>query len=139
MNAKEYLSEYRKLNIKIELLNRDIEKLLSEIGGGSISLGIEKVQTSVKGDQVERLAIQLAELKTEREAILALCIRKLDEIERTIFRVEDPVYQKLLHDKYISLMNWSEIAEDLGYNSEEYVRGRLHSKALQAVEFIIRN
>ena len=139
MNAKEYLNQYKKLNIKVELLNRDIEKILSEIGGGSISLGIEKVQTSVKGDQVERLAIQLADLKTDREFILAECIRKLKEIERTIFRVEDPIYQKLLHDKYISLMNWQEITEDLGYNSDEYVRGRLHSKALQAVEYILRN
>lgn len=139
MTAKEYLSEYRKLNTKVKLLNRDIEKLLSEIGGGSISLGVEKVQTSVKGDRVERMAIQLAELKTEREELLALCIRKLDQIEKTIFRVEDPVYQKLLHDKYISLMSWSEITDDLHFTSEAYVRGKLHSKALQAIEFIIRN
>lgn len=137
MNAKDYLTQYRKLKIKVELLNRDIERILSEIGGGSISLGIEKVQTSVRGDKVERLAIQLADLKTVREYYLAECIRKLNEIEWTIFKVEDPIYQKLLHDKYVSLMNWAEITEDLGLANEQYVRGKLHSKSLQVVEEIL--
>ena len=45
----------------------------------------------------------------------------------------DPIYGKLLYDRYIMFMSWSEITDDLKYSDETHVRGRLHSRALQSV------
>lgn len=139
MNAKEYLSEYKKLAIKIKLLNRDIEKLIAEIGGGSIGIDDGMPRGTPLPDKEAEIAVKLVELKDEREAVLTLCIKKRKQIEDTIFAVQDPVYQQLLHDRYISMMNWAEITEDLGLTNEQYVRGKLHSRSLQAVEFVLRN
>lgn len=137
MNVKEYLNEYRNMTIKIKLLGRDIEKLIAEIGGGSIGIDYGRPKGTPTNDKVERIAIRLVELKDQREEALSLCIRKRTEIEQTIFKVKDPIYQQLLHDRYISLMNWQDVTEDLGLANDQYVRGKLHAKSLQAVEVIL--
>ncbi len=137
MKAKEYLREYKKMTIKIKLLSRDIDQLIAEIGGGSVGIADNLPKGTPRNDKVERIAIRLIELKDERAETLSLCIKKRAEIEKTIAKVSDPIHEQLLYSRYIELKNWGEVTEDLGYNSEEYVRGRLHSKSLQEVERIL--
>ena len=68
--------------------------------------------------------------KKEAEELMA-------EILETIDQVTDPIYRQLLFERYIQDREWVVIAEDLKYESEEYVRGKLHGKALNEVSFIM--
>lgn len=132
MKAKEYLVQYKLMVARIRALERDIERLVAEIGGGSINNDGLPHGTSI-GDQTGRIAVRLADLKREREQWLRESIEKRDEIDRTILKVTDPIYLKLLHDRYVMLMDWAAITEDLGLFNDQYVRGKLHGKALLAV------
>ena len=132
MKAKEYLVQYKLMVVRIRALERDIERLVAEIGGGSINNDGLPHGTGI-GDQTGRIAVRLADLKREREYWLRESIEKRDEIDRTILRMTDPIYLKLLHDRYVMLMDWNAITEDLGLVNDQYVRGKLHGKALLAV------
>ena len=58
-------------------------------------------------------------------------------IEDVIDRVADPIYNRLLRDRYIRLYTWEKTAEDLEYNSVQYVMQALHYKALEAADAVI--
>lgn len=135
-SAKQYLIQYRLLISKIKAIERDIDRLVAEIGGGSISSDGQPHGTGID-DQTGRIATRLADLKRERMMWLTESIEIRDEIDRTILQVGDPIYLKLLHDRYVLLMSWDAITEDLHMYNEQYVRGKLHSKALSAVWLVI--
>lgn len=135
-SAKQYLIQYRLLISKIKAIERDIDRLVAEIGGGSISSDGLPHGTNID-DQTGRIAVRLADLKRERMMWLRESIEIRDEIDRTILQVGDPIYLKLLHDRYVLLMSWDAITEDLNMYNEQYVRGKLHGKALAAVWQVI--
>ena len=136
MRTKEYLLQYKMCVIRIKALERDIERLVAEIGGASLDTAGMPHGTSID-DSTSRIAVRLADLKLERERWLHDAIEKRDEIERTILLVGDPVYVGLLHDRYVLLMDWGSISEDLHLYNDQYVRGKLHGRALEAVAAVL--
>ena len=55
------------------------------------------------------------------------------EIIDTIYKVSDIKYRTILLARYINLKSWGEIARELSY-SEKWVRGHLHTCALEALK-----
>lgn len=134
MTTKEYLCGYKRMIKRIRILEQSIDKLISEIGGGSIGIRDGMPTGTTLSDQTGRIAVRLAELKEKREAMRLAAVEIRDEIEDVILAVEDPIYMQLLYDRYVRLMSWNDITEDLRLDNDQYVRGKLHSKALDAVE-----
>lgn len=135
--AKIYLSRYKILVVKIRILEQDIDKLIAKAGGGSISGGDGLPHGNGTTDQTGAIASRLADIKAKRDSLLFDSIVARDEIEQTILKVPDPVSMQLLFDRYVKLMRWNDVAEDLHIYNEQYVRGRLHGQALAEVQKII--
>lgn len=136
MTVKEWLSSYKRITARIRLLQRDIDKLTAEIEKASGRTdGMPR--GSSPSTQMERIAIELAELKTEKEQAIRESWQCRERIEAVIMAVEDPIYMTLLHDRYIELMSWNEITDDLRLINDQYVRGKLHQKALNEVRKVI--
>lgn len=129
---EKYLNEYRRLTEKIRQIDEDIESIESEIGAKSIGDG-GGVQTSEVTDPTAKLAVQLADIRIHKDSIRAVAWQRREEIVRVIDGVQDTLQSRLLYDRYIKLMTWREVAEDI-YVSEEYARGRLHAAALTSAE-----
>ena len=87
-------------------------------------------------DRTGRLAVQLADISERLEVMIAEAWSIRAEIENVIQSVPVPEQSRLLYDRYVLFKDWREIADGLHFD-EVYARGRLHLKALQAVEKII--
>lgn len=144
MTAKEYLSQYRKLTWDIERLDRDIERINDEIDNMAINYdGMPRGSGISK--KPEDIAVKLSILETKKQKQRAKATSMREEITATIAAVADPVLSMLLYDRYISLMSWERIAEDIGSSdiwprdtlSEYWVRTEMHDRALAAVDAII--
>ena len=137
MTVKEWLEQYKRIVAKIRVLERDIEKLTAEIGGGSLKTDGMPHGTSLS-DSTGDIAARLADIKRKREQMLLEAVDRRDEITQVILRVTDPIYMKLLYDRYVELMSWDEVTNDLGLYNDQYVRGKLHSRALNVAEEILK-
>lgn len=137
MTAKEYLSQYRKAQLDISNIEREIADLEDRITslGSAIGEGMPRSQNYIGTDA---LIAELVDLKREKSDKMLSAQWKAIEIETAIDKVEDPIYHRLLIDRYIHRMTWAEITEDMpGYNDEANVRTRLHGRALlEAAEIL---
>lgn len=134
MTAKEYLNQYRRLTVAQQRLRREIEAIESQIGGNVHGDGTP--HGSGVSDLTGALAAELADAKKAYIIAEADAWRKRLEIVQTINAVKDSVHSLLLYDRYVRLMRWEMVAEDIHAN-ESYTRGRLHGAALNAAQEII--
>lgn len=134
MTAKEYLNQYRRLTVAQQRLRREIEAIESQIGGNVHGDGTP--HGSGVSDLTGALAAELADAKKAYIIAETDAWRKRLEIVQTINAVKDSVHSLLLYDRYVRLMRWDEVAEDIHAN-ESYTRGRLHGAALKAVQEIL--
>lgn len=134
MNAKEFLKQYEKAEERIRQLTQDIEDLVETIG--SITGSDGQPRGTDTSDKTGNLAAKLADLKTYKEALLAVAWSKREEVAEVIAKVDNADHSRLLYAKYIELKSWREVADDLG-RDEVYTRGRLHGAALENVRRIL--
>ena len=135
MTTKQYLSQYKKMMEECRCLDIEIEELFTQLTSATSSNdGMPK--GSVQDHQTKLHAIMADKLKTKR-AKKAEAEELMAEILLVIDRITDPIYRQLLFERYIQDKEWVLITEDLKYESEEYVRGKLHGKALNEVTFIM--
>ena len=137
MTAKEYLKQYSLIMYQIENLGREIEELEEQITSvkSTIGDGLPKSQSTISN--TERLVPLLVDKKRRKKEMMIEAEWRRLHIEDVIDRVTDPIYNRLLRDRYIRLYTWEKITEDLEYNAVQYVRQALHNKALEAVEDVI--
>lgn len=129
---KRYLSEYRRLTEKIRQLNEDIAAVEAEIGAKAIG-DSDGVQFFDLTDPTAKLAIRLVDIRNHKETIRTLAWQRREEIVRVIDGVQDTLQSRLLYDRYVLLMTWEQVADDVHVN-EVYARGRLHAAALDSAE-----
>ena len=135
MTAKEYLDQYRKLTERIRQLNIDIMMLEAEYESVSIDYSGMPHGTRI-AKRTESLAIRMSDLRLKKVSLRDEAISKRDEIVDVISRVSDPLYSRLLYDRYILFMTWEKVAEDCD-KSDKWCRTQLHSNALQSVKIIL--
>lgn len=134
MTTKQYLSQYKRMMDEVRCLDVEIDELFNQLTSSTASSdGMPK--GSVQDRQTKLHAIMADKVqdkrrkKAEAEGIMA-------EILVTIDQVSEPTHRQLLFERYIQGKKWEDIATDLMY-VEEYVRGELHSKALNEIRFIM--
>ena len=135
MTTKEYLKQYKRMTEILRQIDSEISALEIEIDSVSVGDGIG----GGNPNRTEALALRLVEMKSRRERLRLKAWAKREEVEDVILKVSDPVYGRLLYDRYILFMGWSEITDDLHYMDDSHVRGRLHSKALMSAANYIPN
>ena len=135
MTAKEYLDQYRKLTERIRQLN--IEIMMLEAEYESVSIDYSGMPHGSKiADKTADMAVRMSSLLDKKIELRTDAINKRDEIVDVISRVSDPLYSRLLYDRYILFMTWEKVAEDCD-KSDKWCRTYLHSSALQSVEIIL--
>ena len=128
MTAKEYLSQYRLLKIKIEHRKSELAEFRDSLTSAGINLGEEKVQTSAQ-DSLCRSVVQLlymeAEIKEDIENLVSFKHRILTEIHS----LDNPLFVKILFMRYVEMKSLWDISEEIHY-AYRHVK-RIHGWALK--------
>ena len=119
---------------EVRCLDVEIDELFNQLTSATSSNdGMPK--GSVQDRQTKLHAIMADKLQAKRRK-RAEAEELMAEILNVIDQVTEPTYRQLLFERYIQDKKWEDIAIDLSY-VEEYVRGELHSKALNEIRFIM--
>ena len=134
MTAKEYLSQYRYINIKINSKIAQQQRLRelatcvspSSDGGG---------HNSGVSDKVGSIVVKIADLDAEINAEIDNLIDVQKDIMRTISKIDDERLRIILTERYINCWTFERIADDIHYSYMQTFR--LHGQALVAVQNVI--
>lgn len=135
MNAKDYLLEYKRIMVRVQILQTEIERLRTEAEGATISLdGMPKGSGAY--DKTARLAIQLAAYESDLSDELSHLWSKRMDIINNLGKLQDGKLQKLLHARYIECKSWEHIAVEMDITWRYCYM--LHGEALVAFEKILK-
>lgn len=102
MTAKEYLSQIRLLNLKIDQKMEEKADLMSRaMGNHSPVLSKDKVQSSISGDKMSNTIDRYVDLEKEIDDLIDRYVDKRDMIINQIHQLEDPRCVELLYHKYV--------------------------------------
>lgn len=136
MDAKEYLTQIRKISMQINEKSEEIAKLKAQIEGGSISY--EKDGTTSGHTDTERNAhmiMRLIELKDEINYQVDMLILAKQRAMALIDMVTDTNQMMVLYDRYIHFKSWERISTEMNY-SLPYIY-RIHKLALAEFQDIL--
>lgn len=140
MRAKEYLLQYRRALEQVERLDRLIESLYTQ---AEVQASAPKAVTvrgsGRKKDKTSEIAVKIADLSAKMNEERLEALRILEDVADLIDEVgevSEPVHARILFDRYVSGMDWWQIAEDISYDPA-YTRGRLHGSAIQAAQKVL--
>lgn len=134
MNAKEYLSQARFLNSRIKSYELELEYYNNLALGPS---GPNYEQDKIRQKPSLRAAFEIYFDKIMNlEKIIHDEIDKLlklkAEITETIAKLNKPLSELILRERYINCRNWEDIAFDFGYSTVYLYK--LHREALNLIE-----
>ena len=151
MNAKRYLTQYSDLAEKIKLYEERLEDIATTPGIKGIELdGMPRSTKLSKPTEKATLELIEAKERLENGLIRAKAIKQriLDKIEL----VPVPIYRELLISRYIRLMTWEAVTDQVselrtkrsksGKNKDErytvsHVMGPMHGRALKSFEKVL--
>ena len=133
MSAKEYLSQYRNLNTRV---NAKCEQLarLRELST-KVSAGQGGGAPGYVSDRVGNIVAKICDAEREINAMIDRLIDLKAEIEHTIAAVPDETLRHLLELRYINGKTFEQIAVDMHYSWRHIIR--IHGDALSAVRNVI--
>lgn len=131
MTAKEYLQQIYLISRRIERLEQLRARIREDLYSvkSPASMDPDKVQSSISGDQLERLIARVD--KIERDIVEEknnLIIRRRN-LQKAIECVKNDRYHKILFDRYVLCRKWEQIAEEM--NTDLRWVFRLHGRALE--------
>ena len=129
MTTKEYLRQIKKLDNRIEIDRRKIEKLRAVLdykppSGGSGSGG--------SADRIPDTLAKIMEYEEQAERLKKIYIEIYETAEQAVKAVEDPVLREVLERRYFLYQKWEEIAKEM--NRDIRWIYRLHGRALKEVK-----
>ena len=102
MTVKEYLNQYKLMTERLRQIEAEIYAVEAEID--SVEANSEGGHGSGKSNRTESVAIRLADIKARRETAYEQAWAKREEVENVILMTTDPIYGRLLYDRYILFM-----------------------------------
>ena len=134
MTAKEYLQQYRYINININnkiAQQERLRELATCVSPSSDGCG----HNSGVSDKVGSLCAKIADLNAEINAEIDNLIDVQKDIMRTIGKVDNECLRTILTERYINCWTFEQIADDIHYSYMQTFR--LHGQALAAVQNVI--
>lgn len=137
MTAKEYLSQAKFLDIRINSKLEQIESLNQlATKASSILTGMPhspRKSNSTVADAVTKIVDLQNEINHDMESLVEL----KQDITKAIKRISDVEYQTLLEKRYLCFLSWEQIAVDLNYSIQHTFR--IHDKALKEIDVILKD
>ena len=127
--AKEYLNQVRKIDKRLVITLRKVEKLRSSLEYRSPSL--EGSSGGGNADRMPDTVSKIIEYEKKAEELKAVYIAKYMEIEKVIASVEETVLREVLERRYLLYQKWEQIAEEMHYSTQNVFR--LHGEALKKI------
>lgn len=137
MRPKEYMMQYQRSMERVRQIEARIESLYlqAEIQASAIKADVIKARGQ-KQDRTGDIAVKIADMTVRLNDNRLKALRLAEEVSAVIDAVPDPIQSRILFDRYIGGMSWSDIADDIGYDPA-HTRGRLHGAALESVRKIL--
>lgn len=109
----------------------ECEKLLNEINCKTLqlqslrSLAVstsinfeERVQTSSKGDKIERLTAEIIDLENEIEELTKEYLDRYDKIQSVLDEMDNPKMRETMIRKYLLGESWEQISKELNVSRQ---------------------
>lgn len=132
MTAKEYLRQIAALDAKINGRLKQLENLkhLAAITRSPSDISPDKVQTSVEGDRMAAIIAEWVDIEREIDDDVDKLVRTKHRIIGEIHQLVDARYIQILELRYVELMTFEQIADEMGIVLRHVYR--LHGGALEA-------
>lgn len=137
MTAKQFLSQARRIDKRIDNYVEEITQLLTLATKTTPSNAQERVQSSGTGDKVGDGASKIADLQKEMDEWVDELLIKKEEIRKVIEQVDDTDCYDLLYKRYILYKKWEQIAVDKDITTMGV--WKMHGRALKKVEKILES
>lgn len=135
MTTKEYLLQYSRCKENILHERENLLRIIEAIDSISIDYSGMPHGHDISSKQ-EKYVTDCESAIEKKSRQIASWTSTMLEIEAVIFAVDDPMYSRMLHMKYIEGLHWDVIAYKLNF-SEQYTKSVLHNRALSAVKKIL--
>jgi hypothetical protein len=133
MTAKQYLSQIRRIKMRVAALSEQLA-CMKEVAGLASSVLSDMPRSPNRNiHKLENEVIKQMEWEEKIQSELA----RLEEINAAIAAVTDPTLQTLLVKRYVNGETWEKIASDM-YVSIRHVY-RFHDEALALIEKVAVN
>lgn len=131
MTAKEYLSQYRILDARIDTRFERLLRLRALAERCTTTYG-HRVGSGAAVDKRAELVAKIVDAESALNAQIDYLLTLKDEIESAIASVPDNRYRALLEMRYLAGKRWEDIAAAMHYD-ERWVR-KMHGWALLAIK-----
>ena len=131
MTAKEYLSQARYLDMRINSKLDQIESLHELATRCTSTISGMPHNPNHGGSPMADAICKIIDLESEINADIDKLVDLKREIVGVIKSVNNIEYQTLLEKRYLCFMHWEQIAVDMGYELR-YIH-KLHKRALENV------
>lgn len=141
MDAKEFLQQVRVKYAALVRLENKLTRLQNSVTSiDLVDLSEERVQGgNIAHDKIGDKIAAIDECRTELHRKRAECEAFRNDVRLQIASLSNARYSEILDKRYLQFKRWDEIADEMNFEYV-YMRGMLHSKALQAFEQeIIKN
>lgn len=135
MNAKEYLTQIKKLNVLIENKLTEVERLRDRAESVTACVGGEKVKSTSRSDNMENTIIKLIDMSRAIEKEVDKLVELKTEATHVIDMLDKADEINLLYKRYIQFKTWEQIAEEMDYSLQGIYK--MHGFALQKVQKIL--
>lgn len=129
MTTKEYLEQVGNKEIYVRNLQKKIERLRKVLdSAGAVQYDTTKVRATHTTDKINDVYAKM----DEQQQLVDNLMIDLDEFKKKVSdeinQLDDERYKNILHQKYIEMKTWKEIAIDMSYNVRYLFR--IHGAAL---------
>ncbi len=137
MTAEAYLKQIRTLDIKIADGMEELEQLKALATKVTAALGEEVVSSTKNPDKMTDVVQKIINLQIDINRDVDKYVDIKREAIELLSKVDNPVYYKILHSRYVLYKTWEKIADEIGY-TYQWVN-ELHGVALLKFEEILKN
>lgn len=135
MTAKEYLSQYRALNVRIDAKQARVERIRQLARTAGPNGNSSGVHSSQPYDKIGELTAKIVDLENEINGDIDALVDLGREIRECISRIQNGNYRAVLELKYIDGFTLKQIADKLNYSVPNIKK--IHGRALKSVYPII--
>ena len=130
MTPKEYLSQYRTLDVEINSKLEQVAQLRALASKVSPSTGFGAAGGI--SDRVGKTVAKIVDLENEINDDIDKLVELKREIRHILNSIPNSTYRNVLEMRYFLGMDWEEIGEKIGYSPRQTIR--FHGYALVLIE-----
>ena len=133
MNAKEYLGQAYRIDLRIHSKQEQI-KSLNDLATRATNVISDMPGSATRNvHKMEDVVVKIVDMQEEIKHDIGRLVDLKADIMGNIKKVESPEQQTLLELRYLCFKSWEEIAVDMGYTVRNIYF--LHRQALRNVTF----